>query len=103
MHTPNQDRANQQHRQWENQEMLLENKNAVVYGGSGSVGGAGPLPRDTDQQPYACTSDTLEVSESTEAKKRKFPGASLFSASHDERSQPPLMLGVSDRVETGVK
>ena len=41
MHTPNQDRANQQHRQWENQEMLLENKNAVVYGGSGSVGGAG--------------------------------------------------------------
>ena len=23
MHTPNQDRANQQHRQWENQEMFL--------------------------------------------------------------------------------
>src|SRR5215218_5945711 len=41
MHTPNQDRANQQHKQWEKQEMLLENKNAVVYGGSGSVGGAG--------------------------------------------------------------
>jgi hypothetical protein len=71
MHTPNQDRANQQHKQWENQEMLLENKNAVVYGGSGS---AAPVPA------YSLA----------KGRRSSSPGAPLPRSRRWPRRSPPL-------------